>query len=531
MDRKRLEDALRASELKCERCEVRAELDAILNGTHAHLALLDTQLRFVMVNDAYARACGHGREELIGRGHFELFPNAENERVFRRVAATGEAFYVDAKPFVFADQTERGVTYWNWSLVPLLGAGAQVRRVLLSLIDVTGQVNARIALEALAAEQRRTEEALREADRRRTEFLGVLSHELRNPLAPVRNALSLLDRTPPGCAQARRAKRIIDRQVAHLCRIVDDLLDVTRITHGKYDLRRESVEAVALVARTVEDYRGLFAAQGIRLVRRPGSKEVWLDADATRISQAVGNLLQNAAKFTRRGGRVEVTVAREGRTALIRVRDDGVGIDPAILGRIFEPFTQADDGLHRSRGGLGLGLSLVKTVVELHGGSVEARSEGPGRGAEFLLRLPVAAEGPELRAPSRATAAPRRRRVLVVEDNLDAAETLRELLLAWGHQAEVANDGPEGLEKARDFRPDVVLCDIGLPGMDGYELARAIRSDPVLASVSLVALTGYASAEDQRRAARAGFDRHLAKPVSMEQIEGALHGGTPRAAT
>jgi two-component system CheB/CheR fusion protein len=533
MDRKRLEDALRVAELKCERCETRAELDAVLNATHAQLAVFDTQLRFVMVNAAYARACGHRREELIGRRHFDVFPNAENEEIFRRVAATATPLYVEEKPFVFPDQPGRGVTYWNWSLVPMLDAAGQVRRLLLSLVDVTGQVNARIALETLAAEQRRTEDALREADRRKTEFIGVLSHELRNPLAPVRTALSLLDSVPPGCAQARRAKQIIDRQVAHLCRMVDDLLDLTRITHGKYELRKARVEAVALVARTVEDYRGLFAAHGIRLARRPGVESVWLDADATRISQAVGNLLQNAAKFTRRGGRVDVTVTREGGTALIRVRDDGVGIDPAILGRIFEPFTQADDGLHRSRGGLGLGLSLVKSVVELHGGSVEARSEGPGRGAELVLRLPVAPEVGESRAPAGSTTAPcgRGRRVLVVEDNLDAAETLRELLVAWGHEAEIAHDGPEGVEKARAFLPDVVLCDIGLPGMNGYEVGRAIRADPALASTFLVALTGYASADDQRRAAEAGFDRHLAKPPSIEQIQGVLSGSVPIPAT
>jgi two-component system CheB/CheR fusion protein len=539
MDRKRLEDALRVAELKCERCEIRAELDAVLNATHAQLAVFDTHLRFVMVNAAYARACGHRREELIGRRHFDFFPNAENEEIFRRVAATATPFYVEEKPFVFADQPGRGVTYWNWSLVPMIDAAGQVRRLLLSLTDVTGQVNARIALEALAAEQRRTEEALRDADRRKTEFIGVLSHELRNPLAPVRTALSLLDSVPPGCAQARRAKQIIDRQVVHLCRIVDDLLDITRITHGKYELRKTRVEAVALVTRTVEDYRGLFAAHGIHLARRPGVDSVWLDADATRISQAVGNLLQNAAKFTRRGGRVDVTVTRESGTALISVRDDGAGIDPAILARIFEPFTQADDGLHRSRGGLGLGLSLVKSVVELHGGSVEARSEGLGRGAELVLRLPVAPEpvapepvapeGGESRAPAGPTPAPcgRGRRVLVVEDNLDAAETLRELLVAWGHEAEVAHDGPEGVDKARAFLPDVVLCDVGLPGMNGYEVGRAIRADPALASTFLVALTGYASADDQRRAAEAGFDRHLAKPPSIEQLQGVLSGSVP----
>ncbi|HSD18900.1 MAG TPA: ATP-binding protein [Anaeromyxobacter sp.] len=520
-EHKRLEDALRESEQRYR--DRSTELGAVLNTTHVQLALLDRHMRFLMVNDAYERACGHRREELIGRGHFEFFPNEENERIFRRVAATGEPFYVEEKPFEFADQPERGVTYWNWSLVPVKDAAGQVQRVLLSLLDVTGQVAARRAVEELAAERKRAEEALREADRRKTEFLGVLSHELRNPLAPIRNAVWLLDRAEPGGEQARRAKQIVQRQIDHLSRIVDDLLDVTRITRGKIDLQKGRVDLAELVHRTVEDYKALFTARGVELVQHLGSLSVWLDADATRISQAVGNLLQNAAKFTERGGRVEVAVTREPHgTALVRVRDDGLGIVPEILGRIFDPFTQGDDSLHRSRGGLGVGLSLVKGFVELHGGSVEARSDGRGRGAEFLIRLPVAPERPALRGPPRTAVTMRRRRVLVIEDNLDAAETLRDVLLTWDHEVEVAHDGREGVEKARGFRPDVVLCDIGLPVMDGYEVARALRADPALASCVLVAVTGYALPEDQARAMEAGFHRHLGKPVPMDDIEAVL---------
>jgi PAS domain S-box-containing protein len=520
-EHKRLEGALRESEQRYR--DRSSELNAVLNTTHAQLALLDRRMRFLIVNDAYERACGHRREELIGRGHFEVFPNEENERIFRRVAATGDAFYAEEKPFEFADQPDRGVTYWNWSLEPVKDAAGQVQRVLLSLLEVTGQVTARKAVEELAAERKRAEEALREADRRKTEFLGVLSHELRNPLAPVRNALWLLDRAEPGGEQASRSKQIIQRQVDHLSRIVDDLLDVTRITRGKIDLQKAHVDLAELVHRTVEDYKALFAARGVALVQHLGSLSLWLDADATRVSQAVGNLLQNAAKFTERGGRVEVAVTREPHgVALVRVRDDGMGIAPELLGRIFDPFTQGDDSLHRSRGGLGVGLSLVKSFVELHGGSVEARSGGPGRGAEFLIRLPVAPERPALRGPPRTAVTMPRRRVLVIEDNLDAAETLRDVLLTWDHEVEVANDGREGVEKARAFRPDVVLCDIGLPVMDGYEVARALRADPALASAFLVAVTGYALPEDQLRAAEAGFDRHLGKPVPMDDIEEVL---------
>jgi two-component system CheB/CheR fusion protein len=513
-EHERLEGALR---------DRSSELNAVLNATHAQLALLDTSMRFLMVNDAYERACGHRREELIGRGHFEFFPNEENERIFRRAAVTGEPFYAEEKPFAFAEQPERGLTYWNWSLVPVKDAAGQVQRVLLSLLEVTGQVTARRAVEELAAERKRAEESLREVDRRKTEFLGVLSHELRNPLAPIRNALWLLDRAEPGGEQASRAKQIIQRQVDHLSRIVDDLLDVTRITRGKIDLQKGRVDLADLVHRTVEDYKALFTVRGVELVQHLGSLPLWVDADATRISQAVGNLLQNAAKFTESGGCVEVAVTREPNgAALVRVRDDGLGIAPEILGRIFDPFTQADDSLHRSRGGLGVGLSIIKGLVELHGGSVEARSEGRGRGAEFLIRLPVAPEPPALRGPPRTAVRMPRRRVLVIEDNLDAAETLREVLLTWAHEVEVAHDGREGVEKARAFRPDVVLCDIGLPVMDGYEVARAIRTDPALASAFLVAVTGYALPEDRIRAVEAGFHRHLGKPVPMADIEEVL---------
>jgi len=522
----RLQDALRQSEHRY-RAQSR-ELEAVLNATQAHLAFLDTDMRFVMVNEAYERACGHRREELIGRGHFDLFPNEENERIFRRVASTGEPFYAEGKAFEFAEQPARGVTYWNWSLVPVNGDAGRIDGILLSLLDVTGQVAARLAVEELAVEWERAEEALRAADRRKTEFLAVLSHELRNPLAPVQNALWLLDRAEPHGEQANRARQVIQRQLAHLGRIVDDLLDVTRITRGKVILQRARVDAVELVRRTIEDYQPLFAERGIRVVQHLEPVPLWLDADATRISQAVGNLLQNAAKFVERGGEVDIAVTHAPTgSVLIRVRDDGIGIAPEMVRRIFEPFTQADDSLDRSRGGLGLGLSLVKGFVELHGGSVEVRSEGPGKGAEFQIRLPVAPENAVLPPAHHQPVRIARRRVLVIEDNADAADTLRDLLLMWGHEVQVAYDGREGLATACAFRPDLVLCDIGLPAMDGYEVARAIRAEPALTSLLLVALTGYATPEDRRRAAAAGFHRHLAKPVAIEQLEDVLAAVRP----
>jgi two-component system CheB/CheR fusion protein len=366
----------------------------------------------------------------------------------------------------------------------------------------------------------RDERALREADERKNEFLGVLSHELRNPLAPIRNALHLLDHSPAGSDPAVRARAVIGRQVEHLTRLVDDLLDSTRISRGKIELQRSVLDLRALVERTVDDHRALFAERGIAVEVRAGDP-AHVEADATRIAQVLGNVLQNSAKFTPRGGRVTVTTARAGDRVRVAVSDTGAGIAPDLLASVFEPFTQGDDTLHRTQGGLGLGLALVKGLVELHGGRVEALSEGPGRGAEVAFELavvPAAAAS----APVPAPAAAGGRRVLVIEDNEDSAETLREILELAGHALEVAHDGEEGLEKARAFRPEVVLCDIGLPRMNGYEVARAIRAEPALAGIFLVALTGYALPEDQQQAMAAGFDRHLAKPASIEALDEVL---------
>ena len=379
-------------------------------------------------------------------------------------------------------------------------------------------------LKRVHEELRAKEEALREADRRKNEFLAMLSHELRNPLAPIRNSIYILDRAAPGGSQARRAQRVIDRQVTHMTRLIDDLLDVTRISRGKIHLRRERLDLEEVVRRTVEDLRSVFVENDVELEVTIAGAPFIVDGDGTRLGQIVGNLLQNAAKFTPRGGRTHLTVAadEDGAHAILRVRDDGGGIAPDMLPLIFEPFMQADKTLDRSKGGLGLGLALVKGLVELHGGSVSAHSEGLGRGAEFVVRLPLAAPAIALGSAPPAAAPSGARRVLVIEDNADAAETLKDALELSDHIVEVAGSGAEGLEMARGFAPDVVLCDIGLPGMDGYEVAKAIRADPQLRSVWLVALSGYALPEDVERAKGAGFDRHLAKPPDLDALERAL---------
>jgi signal transduction histidine kinase len=393
------------------------------------------------------------------------------------------------------------------SAAPLQGARARVIGCVVTLVDVT--------------EHRRAEEALREADRRKNQFMATLSHELRNPLAPIQNSLYLLAHAEPGGDQARRAQAVIERQIAQLARLVDDLLDVTRISNNRVGLKYERLELNDLVRRTVDDYRTSFEQGGVHLQATLAPDPLFVSGDSARLSQVIGNLLQNAAKFTPRGGSARISVAPEmsdGPWAAIRVADSGAGIATDMLARIFEPFTQVDRTLDRSMGGLGLGLSLVKGFVELHGGTVSAHSEGPGRGSEFAVRLPIAgAAEPRAAAPPEVVTG--RRRILVVEDNADAAHSLRDVLELSGHVVEVANEGPTALAKARDFRPDLVLCDIGLPGMDGYAVARAFRSDPALAHVHLVALSGYARPEDLQLSAEAGFERHVAKPANPDALD------------
>jgi PAS domain S-box-containing protein len=377
-------------------------------------------------------------------------------------------------------------------------------------------------------------EALREADARKDDFLAVLSHELRTPLTPIRNAVAVLDRAEPGGDSARSALRIIDRQSEHLRRLIDDLLDVTRITRGKIALRREPVQLGELVRRVTEDYASIFAASEVALSADLGDEPLWVDGDPTRLAQIVGNLLKNAAKFTQAGGhtRIELAAGRAGDAALLCVRDDGLGITAELLPRLFVPFMQADRTLDRSRGGLGLGLALVKGLVELHGGKVSVASDGPAAGTVLTVRLPRIA--PPARAttptPPRLVAggpSPSHARVLVIEDNEDAAESLQEALRYSGHEVEVALDGLAGVRKALALVPDVVLCDLGLPGIDGYEVARRLKREPTLARCLLVALSGYARPDDVRRSLEAGFARHVAKPPDLDALDALVASAAP----
>jgi signal transduction histidine kinase len=395
---------------------------------------------------------------------------------------------------------------------------------------------------AIALDNARLYQNMQQEDERKNQFLAMLAHELRNPLAPIRNAVHVLKLVSTPNPTMSQARDMIDRQVAHMARLVDDLLDMSRLARGKIFLRKERIDLTQLVSDTIADYRSLLAETGLELRTDLPEQALFVDGDATRLAQVLGNVLHNASKFTDAGGAVTVRLALDQETrrqgdretvgvclspclpispsVQLTVRDTGIGMDRAMLERVFDTFSQADSSLDRSRGGLGLGLALVRGLVQLHGGEVSATSEGPGRGTEIAIRLPLA-DSPVPDVPNHVPreSAQAVNRVLVIEDNLDAAESMRMLFAMTGHAVEVAHAGPAGLEAARAFRPQVVLCDIGLPGgMDGYAVARAMRRDPALAGVLLIALSGYGQDEDRRRSREAGFDAHLIKPVDFTDL-------------
>jgi CheY-like chemotaxis protein len=329
------------------------------------------------------------------------------------------------------------------------------------------------------------------------------------------------------------ANEILDRQTRHMGRLVDELLDVSRISQGKIQLHKERLDLVPLVAQTVEDYRGSLENSRLRLELQLPREAIWIDGDPTRLAQVVGNLVQNACKFTNAGGQVDIEVRPEVETqrGWVLVRDTGIGIDESMMTRLFQSFAQADRSLDRTRGGLGLGLALVKGLVDLHGGGVQVSSAGLERGSEFAVWLPMAATpGPVLDKVSGIDRGAPALRILVVEDNIDTAETLRALLELSGHKVAVAGSGMDGVETARHWRPDVVLCDLGLPGLDGYAVARTLRQDPDTTSIRLIAVSGYGSKTDRQRCREAGFDLHLTKPVDPADLQEVLvnSGGSER---
>jgi two-component system, sensor histidine kinase len=370
-------------------------------------------------------------------------------------------------------------------------------------------------------ERANAEVALRDADRRKNEFLAILAHELRNPLAPIRNSLHILRLSLPDDPAVTRIGEMLERQVKHIVRLVDDLLEMSRITRGKIELRRERVELAAVVRSAVETSQPLIDAAHHRLAISIPAQPLTVDGDPVRLAQVVANLLNNAAKYTEPGGQIWLTVRGEGTEAVVSVRDSGTGIAAENLREVFELFTQIDGPQMRTQGGLGIGLSLVKSLVEMHGGTVSVRSEGLGKGSEFLVRLPLAVEPARSRveaAPAKSAPGAPAHRVLVVDDNRDAAESLRMVLELLGVDVRVAFSGQDALKLLDSYRPTVVLLDIGMPEMDGHEVAREIRRRPEFRDATLIAITGWGQEEDHRRSHAAGFDYHLTKPADPNTL-------------
>ena len=390
----------------------------------------------------------------------------------------------------------------------------------------------------LEDELRRTAAMLRDADRRKDEFLSMLAHELRNPLAPLVTAAELLRPAVAGHAAGERYRSVIERQVRNLSRLVDDLLDASRASHRAITLKKQVVELGAVVRSALEAARPAIDGERHELTVQMPRAPLYLMADPTRLEQVLVNLLNNAAKYTQRGGHVALDVEPDGDAVSIRVTDDGVGIAPDLVGRVFDLFVQAERSLDRAQGGLGIGLTMVKSIVEMHDGTVKAHSAGPGRGSEFTVRLPMVpgslteasgGEGATASAPPRGTGDQTATKVLVVEDNADAAETLIELLSSWGYEVRAARDGESAIQIAMTFEPAFVLLDVGLPGMDGYEVAVRLR-DSELSKPSIIAISGYAQPRDRRRGEAAGFDCHLLKPVDPASLRQLLERGPLRPA-
>src|SRR3954466_16176779 len=390
--------------------------------------------------------------------------------------------------------------------------------------------NARLyrSLKREITRSRQAEEELQDANRRKDEFLAMLSHELRNPLAPIRNAVELMRRVGSTEQRLIMARDVIDRQATQLARLVDELLDVSRISQGKIVLKKEPVELAKIIAHGVETVRPMFDHRDQRLSVEVSAHPVWLMGDFARLSQVVANLLNNACKYTPEGGQIRLVAAgREGK-ATISVEDNGTGIDAELLPRVFELFVQGERALDRSQGGLGIGLTLVKRLVELHHGQVEAASAGAGKGAVFRITLPaISAVQPETKGAAVATSAEQvyGRRVLVVDDNADAAESTAAFLRLEGHEVKTVMDGNEALSSVRVFAPHVIVLDIGLPGLDGYAVARRLREQGDTSHALLIAVTGYGSKEDHERAMEAGFDYHFVKPTDPRQIQLAIEQG------
>ncbi|HKQ70069.1 MAG TPA: ATP-binding protein [Polyangiaceae bacterium] len=486
--------------------------------------------RFELANARYREMVG--RPDPMGKTFEEVFPELSPgplPSILDRVYLTGEPFVTDEYLVKLDRSGGQGPLedrYFKFNLEPTRDLSGVVYGMMLVAIDVTEQVSARKSLERVNQEREKMVRELESASRTKDEFLAMLGHELRNPLSPIVTALQLMKLR--GDSASAREQSIIERQVNHLVRLVDDLLDVSKITRGKVELRRELVEASSVLGKAVEIASFLFEQRGHQLSVDIPKAGLLLWCDPVRIGQVVANLLTNAARYTQPGGHVWVSGERRGDEIVITVRDEGIGISKDFLPQVFDLFVQGKRSTDRAEGGLGIGLSLVKNLVELHGGSVSAASNGPGTGSEFVVRLPSAPASMAIPCdrtitPSEHTAAlANRKRVLIVDDNPDAAESLGDLLRAHGHHVAIVNDPLDALKRAKEFLPHIAVLDIGMPVMDGYDLAAQFQNDRHVKSCHLIALTGYGQEHDVARATEAGFHQHFVKPVDVQKLIAAI---------
>ncbi len=483
--------------------------DAINDG----VVLLDRDGRAVQVNSAMEGMLGKSWNDLSGQEIHDLLsiPPVPEDSPFLRMLDTGQREAVDLT---------LGDRWIRVTVDPIRDADGDINGGLCIASDITDR-------RRLEEELRRRAEELAAADRRKDEFLAMLAHELRNPLAPISNALEAIRLARSNPAATEEALNIARRQIGHMARLLDDLLDVSRFTRGKVHLRKVPVDLTTILRQAVETSRPLIEKSGHEFLTSFPAETVWLDGDPTRLAQIVANLLNNAAKYTDRGGRIALVADREGDEAVVRVRDNGIGLSAEMLPRVFDLFAQADRSLDRSQGGLGIGLTLVRSLVQLHDGNVSVESRGPGQGSEFIVRLPASSRAQSTPVANKdATSAEESAypllRLLVVDDSQDSARSLARVLKLWGYEVRVAHDGLEAIEAASAQAFDVILLDIGLPGINGYEVAERLRDQFGSARPVLVALTGYGQAEDLARSQSVGFDDHLVKPVNLERLRAML---------
>ena len=463
---------------------------------------------FEIANESYLQLIG--RRKLIGMPAREALPEVADQGFFElldQVYQSGQPFVGHAVPVRVQREASAPLEerYVDFVYQPIRGPKGDVEGIFVEGSDVTMR--------------KRVEDELRAANRQKDQFLAMLAHELRNPLAPITTAAQLLQRGSLDPQRARHASDIIVRQAEHMTDLVNDLLDVSRVTRGLAEIEKEDLDVAAVVNGAIEQVRPLLDMKRHELRVEQWQQPLYVSGDRTRLVQVISNILNNAAKYTPSGGRIALRVSSDSGEAVIAVSDNGQGIEPQVLPYIFDLFTQAERTPDRSQGGLGIGLALVKSLVALHGGRVAAFSEGPNKGSEFVIRLPLLS-GAEAQEPQQSLdqANDGAVRVLVVDDNADAAQMLATLLEAHGHVVSVEYDGTGGLARALRERPEVMLLDIGLPDMDGHELARRLRSSPDTANAMLIALTGYGQSEDRERARQAGFDRHLVKPADLSEL-------------